>query len=82
MKTTVVPVSQLGDDWRAAAHVPPSEEDIKDAKDAGWRAGAVDTERPSRSFYLVHPRSEIRGTFIRAYEASRRARKAYFENRS
>ena len=78
MRIAIVNAQDLGNDWRAEAHVEPLEEDFKQARIAGWESGARGA-RNITSAWAKHGREEVRIVFREAYEAGVKARRAFLK---
>ncbi len=76
MRVAIVPADALGDDWRAKTHCPLGPDDVLNAKEAGWLAGARGVLVPT-SDWASHGKPEILETFWDAYNAGRKAREEY-----
>lgn len=80
MRLATINVSELGNDWRAEAHVEPSDDDYYHAKRTGWTCGAKGSK------YTVcrwrnHGNLAVRAAFWRAYEDGLKARRAYLNEK-
>lgn len=80
MRVAVVNVQDLGNDWRAEAHIEPTKEDFQQARIAGWECGARGTKNIT-SRWAKHGREEVRIAFREAYEKGLKARRAYLKEK-
>ena len=79
MRHTTVKASELGDDWRPEAHLPPLKTDLNDATVAGWERGARGTTHP-RSKWTIHGRPEVIAAFWKGHRKGIQARKEFLES--
>lgn len=78
MRTAIVKSSELGNDWRAERFCEPTDEEIMQAKIAGWTSGAKGA-CSDKNTWRNHGNAKVQNAFIKAYRKGYQARLAFLK---